>query len=76
MCAESSGRPSFRGGQLQGNPQLVVDGNVDVSTGHVEFRGEVVGCGDVQESRTVKAGGMVESNGSVYHATVLSDTGV
>jgi len=74
--AEITGRPIFRGGQLQVNPQLVVDGNVDVSTGHVEFRGDVVVFGDVQESLTVKAGGMVEINGSVYHATVLSDTGV
>ena len=28
--AEITGRPIFRGGQLQVNPQLVVDGNVDV----------------------------------------------
>ena len=53
MGAEITGRPIFRGGLLQVNPQLVVDGNVDVSTGHVEFRGDVVVFGDVQESLTV-----------------------
>ena len=45
--AEIPGRPIFRGGQLQVNPQRVVDGNVEVSSGHVEFRGEVVVFGDV-----------------------------
>ena len=73
---EVTGRPILRRGVLQVSPQLVIGQNVDVSTGNVEFKGDVVVLGDVQESLTVKAGGSVNIHGSVYHAHILAEADV
>jgi len=73
--AEVTGRPLYRKGVLQVNPQLVIGRNVNVITGNVDFKGDVLIMGDVEESLTVKAGGMVEVCGSVYHASVLAEGG-
>ncbi|MDI9458192.1 MAG: FapA family protein [Bacillota bacterium] len=74
--AEVTGRPILRRGVLQVNPQLVIGQNVDLSTGNVEFRGDVAVLGDVQESLTVKAGGSVDVRGSVFHADIVAEEDV
>lgn len=70
--AEITGRPSFRNGILRVSPQLVVTEDVSISTGNVEFKGDVTVLGNVAESLTVKAGGAVEVLNNVYHAHVLA----
>ena len=69
--AEVTGLPSYDYGVLQVNPQLVIDRDVSLVTGNVEFKGDVTILGSVTESLTVKAGGSVEVLDSVYHARVL-----
>jgi len=74
--AEVTGRPLYKRGMLQVSPQLVIGRNVNVVTGNVQFKGDVLVMGDVEESLTVQAGGRVDVRGSVYHATVLAEAGV
>ncbi len=61
--------------QLQNNklhvlPVIEIKGDVDLSTGNVEFVGNVVVRGNVQSGFTVKADGNVEINGSVSGGSV------
>lgn len=74
--AEVTGRPTFQRGVLQVNTQLVIGGNVTVASGNVDFKGDVLIMGDVEESLTVRAGGGVDVYGSAYHATIIADGGV
>lgn len=46
-------------------PVIVIDGDVDYSTGNIEFRGSVIVRGSVQPDFSVKAGGNVEVCGSI-----------
>ena len=74
--AEIAGRPSFQHGRLVVNPQLVIPGDVDLGTGNVSFKGDILIYGNVMESMTIKAGGTVEVMGSVYHATINAGSDV
>ncbi len=61
--------------QLQNNkmhvlPVIEIKGDVDLSTGNVEFVGNVMVRGNVQSGFTVKADGNVEINGSVSGGSV------
>jgi uncharacterized protein (DUF342 family) len=46
-------------------PVIVIAGDVDYSTGNIEFRGSVIVRGSVQPDFSVKAGGNVEVCGSI-----------
>jgi uncharacterized protein (DUF342 family) len=61
--------------QMQNNkvhvlPVIEIKGDVDLSTGNVEFVGNVLVRGSVQSGFTVKADGNVEINGSVSGGSV------
>lgn len=70
IVAVEAGRPHFEGGILQVLPVFEVKGDVDVSTGHVRFSGDVVVRGDVLEGLEVQAGGEVRVGGLVSRAKV------
>lgn len=70
--AEITGRPTFLHGVMRVNPQLVIADDVSLATGHVEFRGDVAVLKNVEESLTVRAGGLVEVRGNVYHARIVA----
>ena len=53
-----------------------VNGDVDLSTGNIEFNGNVIVKGNVSEGMEVKAGGNIEVHGSVYKADILSEGNV
>lgn len=74
--AEIAGRPCFEYNRLCVRSQLVIPGDVDVKTGNIEFKGDVIVLGDVHESLTIKAGGMVEVKGSVFHARIIAGSRV
>lgn len=46
-------------------PVIIIDGDVDYSTGNIDFRGSVIVRGSVQADFSVKAGGNVEVRGSI-----------
>lgn len=70
--AEIAGRPCFEYKRLCVRSQLRIPGDVDICTGNIEFKGDVVVLGDVKESLAVKAGGRVEVKGNVFHARIIA----
>lgn len=46
-------------------PIIIIDGDVDHSTGNIDFRGSVIVRGSVQPDFVVKAGGNVEVHGTI-----------
>lgn len=46
-------------------PTIIIEGDVDYSTGNIDFKGSVIIHGSVQSGFTVKAGGNVEISGNI-----------
>lgn len=76
--AAIAGRPTLEGKhkRITVKPQLVIGKNVDMETGNINFKGDVIIIGNVMENLTVHAGGRVEVRGSVYHATICSGSDI
>jgi len=53
----------------------ILDKDVDLSTGSIEFPGDVYVNGNVQEGLRIFAGGKIEVRGSVSHAELRSEKG-
>lgn len=71
------GRPSLsKSNVISVAPEIVINKDVDVSTGYVNFRGDVKIFGDVKDGLVVKAGGYVYIYGNVFHGKVFGDSGV
>lgn len=51
-------------------PIIVIDGDVDYSTGNIDFKGSIIVRGSVQPDFFVKAGGNVEVCGTISGGTV------
>lgn len=76
VYAERGGRPTFLRGVVSVVPEHVVHGDVDPNTGHVEFDGDVIVRGSVNERMRVVASGKVVVAGVVSGAYVQGDQGV
>ena len=76
--ATIDGRPILRGGKkvICVIPGLVVKSDVDINTGHINFKGDVRIIGNVLEGLIVKATGRVYVTGSVFHAEIYGENGV
>lgn len=74
--AKIGGRPLVRktGNRylLDIDPVLHVKGDVDISTGNVRFKGDVLIYGNVLEGMTVQSSGKVRIKGMVYQARVAA----
>lgn len=70
IVAEIDGQIVDRGNMIAVDPRFEVSGNVDVSTGNIEFNGSVHVRGDVEWGFTVKATGDVEIGGAVAGGSV------
>lgn len=70
--AEIAGRPTMELGRLCVKPQLVITSDVDITTGNVDFTGDVLVAGDVRESLIIRAGGIVQIGRSAYQARILA----
>ena len=57
-------------GMLQVQPSITVTGNVDYSTGDIDFVGSVVVMGDVKGGFSIKAKKSIEIHGNVEDATI------
>ncbi|QNB47877.1 DUF342 domain-containing protein [Thermanaerosceptrum fracticalcis] len=72
--AARAGRPvAFRQANLvrvSVLPELVHTGNVDLASGNISFKGDVVIAGNVEEGMTVEAGGNVRVGGLVSGARI------
>jgi uncharacterized protein len=59
LYADAEGRPELRAdGKIYVFGDLEVDGNVDLKTGHLDFQGNIVVSGSVQDGFKVKAGSL------------------
>lgn len=73
LVALITGQVVMLGGKVSVLPVYEVRGDVDFSTGNVDFVGNVVVQGSVTSGFTVKALGNVEVRGSVEAATIIAD---
>lgn len=77
VVATESGRPTFeqRGmlNRISIMTKLIHDGNVDIASGNIRFKGDVEITGEVEENMVVEAEGDITVNKTVYKArlTVL-----
>ncbi len=74
---------STRGGRVIVTPKLLdvantltIDNSLSVADGHVQFEGDIVIRGNVNESVEITAGGQVFVTGFVSQATIIADGGV
>lgn len=76
--ATINGRPATRGNKkiIYVVPELVIKSDVNIETGHINFKGDVKILGNVTEGLVVKATGKVYVGGSVFHAKVYGGNGV
>lgn len=70
LLAGRTGSLEFNGNKFQVNPVMDIAGNVDYSTGSVNFLGDVHIQGDVCSGFTVRAMGTIKVDGVVEAATV------
>ena len=70
LIAAQAGHVLFSGGKLSVVPVIELKGDVDLSTGNIDFTGNVIIGGSVQQGFSVKAGGNVEIRGSVSGGNV------
>ncbi len=70
LIATKTGRVEFSGRAFQVKPVLEIEANVDYSTGHINFLGDVHVHGDVCTGFTVRAMGNITVDGVVEAATV------
>ncbi len=73
LVAECAGRIAFLEGKVNIQPILELNGNVDNSTGNIDFLGTVIIKGDVVTGFTVSAGGNIEISGNVEGATIKAN---
>ncbi len=72
LVATKAGRPVREGARIDIIEVYAVVGDIDYSTGNVDFKGEVYVSGDVQPGFSVKATGTVRIDGAVDSASVES----
>lgn len=70
IIAAISGQMQLAGGKLHVSPVIEVKADVDLSTGNIEFVGNVIIRGSVQMGFMVKADGNIDIYGSVSGGTV------
>lgn len=70
LLASITGRVEFSGRSFQVKPVLEINGNVDYSTGNINFLGDVNIAGDICSGFNVKALGSITVNGVVEACNV------
>lgn len=70
LVATLDGHLEYSGGVFQVKPVLEISGDVDYSTGNIDFRGDVHIHGDVRENFYIRATGTVTVDGLVEAANI------
>lgn len=72
IIADVSGKPSYKNNIISVfNSYELTD--IDLSTGNVDFKGDVIVGRDIKEGMVVKAGNSLVVGGNVYSAVVISN---
>ncbi len=72
LYAAVDGHMSFSGNKIDINPVFHVAGDVDYSSGNIEFIGSVIVKGNVTTGFKIQAGGDIDVQGSVQSADVIA----
>ena len=75
LIADVSGQLILQEGRINISPHLELPGNVDNSTGDIDFNGQVTVRGNVVSGFTIKAVGTIEVHGVCEAATLISEEG-
>jgi uncharacterized protein (DUF342 family) len=75
LLADESGQLLILEGKINISPQLEIQGDVNNSTGNIDFNGEVLVRGNVTSGFTVKAKGTIDVGGVCEAATLISEKG-
>jgi len=75
LFADRAGQAFWEAGKLKIDTVFRVDGDVDFSTGNIQFNGSVFIGGDVRSGFRVEATGSIVIGGTVEAATVYSENG-
>ncbi|MDR0272532.1 MAG: FapA family protein [Clostridiales bacterium] len=75
LIADVSGQLLLTEGKISISPHLEIAGNVDNSTGNIDFNGQVTIRGNVVSGFTIKAVGNIEVFGVCEAATLISSEG-
>jgi len=75
LLADVSGQLLLTEGKINISPHLEIAGNVDNSTGNIDFNGQVTVRGNVVSGFTVRAVGNIEVYGVCEAATLISEEG-
>jgi uncharacterized protein (DUF342 family) len=65
VLASIAGQVVYNNNKIHVMPVIKIDGDVDISTGNIDFIGSVIVSGSVQAGFTVKAGGDLEIAGTL-----------
>ncbi len=72
LLATEPGNLVFNGGKFNVEQVYTVNGDVDLSTGNVNFIGDVIVAGDVREGFEVKAKGNITVRGMIEGASIIA----
>lgn len=72
IIADVSGKPSYKNNIISVFNSYELN-DIDLSTGNVNFKGDVIVGRDIKEGMTVKAGNSLVVGGNVYSAVVISN---
>ncbi|WP_312447413.1 DUF342 domain-containing protein [Lacrimispora sp.] len=72
LVSQKTGHVTFVNGKFQVDPILKINGNIDNSTGNLDYDGDILITGDVRNGFTVKATGNIDIRGSVEGAQIIA----
>jgi len=70
LISQKTGHVTFLNGKFQVDPLLKINGNIDNSTGNLDYEGDIYISGDVRNGFSVKATGNIDIRGSVEGAQI------
>ena len=72
IIAQKTGHVTFSNGKFNIDPLLKINGNIDNSTGNLDYDGDIFISGDVRNGFSVKATGAIDIRGSVEGAEIIA----
>lgn len=72
LISQKTGHVTFNNGKFQVDPLLKINGNIDNSTGNLDYDGDIFISGDVRNGFIVKATGGIDIRGSVEGAQITA----
>lgn len=72
LISQRTGHVTFVNGKFNVDPILKINGNIDNSTGNLDYDGDILISGDIRNGFSVKASGSIDIRGSVEGAQITA----